>query len=116
MQILTAVVLLSDVLFKVGHAAMTSFSNLIAKIHTTLVVFVLANISETATSRFLASEFNCEQVGATLIMEGLEYALHRRVQRAAQERETTPAGDRDDVSPTRGSVGGTVVRDDAVGP
>ena len=64
----------------------------------------------------MASEFDREQVGATLITEGFEYALHRRVQRAAQAREAAPAGDGDSGAPTRGSIGGTMVRDDAAAP
>lgn len=60
-----------------------------------------------------------EQVGATLIMEGLEYVLHLRVQRAAQAREAAQTGDGDDGALTSGSAGGrtaVAVRDDAAAP
>ena len=58
------------------------------------------------------------QVGATLITEALEYALHLRVQRAAQEREIMTPTDGDGSARSRRSGGGTAitVRDDAVAP
>lgn len=52
-------------------------------------------------------------------MEGLEYVLHLRVQRAAQAREAAQTGDGDDGALTSGSAGGrtaVAVRDDAAAP
>ena len=56
------------------------------------------------------------QVGATLITEALEYALHLRVQRAAQARETMTPIDGDGGVTSRGGGTAITVRDDAVAP